>query len=87
MDKYIQLEKRIKAIEQRNTRVETDKAWETSVLRKVLIAILTYITITIFFYSINTPQPLVNAIVPTLGFLLSTLSMSLFRKVWEKNRK
>jgi len=87
MDKYVALEKRIKAIEQRNVRVESDKAWETSLIRKALIALLTYLTITLFFISINTPSPLINAIVPTLGFLLSTLSLSLFRKIWEKNRK
>lgn len=83
----MQLEKRIEAIEQRNSRVESDKAWETSIIRKALIALLTYLTITLFFFSIGTPQPLINAIVPTLGFLLSTLSLSLFKKIWEKRRE
>ena len=30
-------------IEKRNKRVEGDKAWETSTLRKILIIVLTYI--------------------------------------------
>lgn len=87
MNKILQIEKRINAIELRNYRVEKDKAWETSLTRKTMIALLTYLTITLFFISIDTPQPLINSIVPTLGFLLSTLSLSLFRKIWEKNRK
>ena len=38
-----ELEKRVSNIEERNKRVEGDKAWETSTLRKILIIILTYI--------------------------------------------
>ncbi|MEK7615775.1 MAG: hypothetical protein AAB420_01035 [Patescibacteria group bacterium] len=37
------IEERIKTIEARNTRVETDKAWETSWTRRLSIAIATYI--------------------------------------------
>ena len=41
MDKKIEeLEKKIKDIEERNKRVEKDKAWETSLLRKILIIVL-----------------------------------------------
>jgi hypothetical protein len=36
-----ELEKRISNIEERNKRVEGDKAWETSTLRKILIIVLT----------------------------------------------
>ena len=39
------LEKRVSAIESRNQRVERDKQWETSLFRKITIAILTYLTI------------------------------------------
>lgn len=35
------LEKRLKTIEERNRRVETEKAWETSVTRRLSIAVLT----------------------------------------------
>lgn len=37
------LEKRVVAIEKRNKKVETDKAWETSWIRRICIMILTYI--------------------------------------------
>ena len=38
-DKLKELEKRINDIEKRNKRVEGDKAWETCILRKILIII------------------------------------------------
>ena len=80
--------KEIKKIKERNTRVEIDKAWETSHTRKLIIAILTYFVIVLFFISANITNPFLNAIVPTLGFILSTLSLPYFKKIWiEKIRK
>ena len=40
MDKLKQFEKRINQIEQRNKRVEKDKAWESSMTRKILLVFL-----------------------------------------------
>jgi len=80
--------KEIESIKQRNARVEIDKEWETSYTRKLIIAILTYLVIVLFFISANVANPFVNAIVPTLGFILSTLSLTYFKKIWiEKIRK
>jgi len=83
----MEIEKEILEIKERNARVEMDKAWETSGARKVLITILTYIVIVLFFFFAQLPKPFINAIVPTLGFLLSTLSISYFKKLWLKHRK
>ena len=77
-------EKRIEAIEQRNKKVEIDKAWETSWSRKIIIAVLTYAVIVLFFYMAQLPKPFINSIVPTTGFVLSTLSLSSFKKLWIK---
>lgn len=79
-----ELEKRIEKIEERNRRVETDKAWETSWTRKLLIAIFTYLAIALYFQFVIKIDPWINAIVPTVGFLLSTVTLPLFRKLWEK---
>ena len=78
------IEKEIKAIKERNLRVEADKAWEVSKTRKVLIAIFTYIIIVLFFWFAGLTNPLVNAIVPTAGFVLSTLSLPYFKNYWIK---
>jgi len=74
--------KKLETIEQRNKRVEIDKAWETSWTRRLLIAILTYITIVLFFIVAHLPKPFINSIVPTTGFILSTLSLPIFKKIW-----
>ena len=78
------LEKEIKEIKQRNKRVEADKAWETSFARKIIIAILTYFTIVIFYFFAGLPNPFMNAIVPTIAFVLSTLSLPFFKRIWLK---
>lgn len=75
----------IERIEARNRRVEADKAWETSKTRKLLIAVMTYLVIVIFLVSIDAPKPWLNAIVPTAGFVLSTLTLPFFKRVWLKH--
>ena len=82
-----ELEKRIEAIEKRNKRVETDKAWETSWTRRICIMILTYIIVIIYSYIVrNYDNILLSSLVPVIGFTLSTLSLKLIRKIWENNR-
>ena len=78
----------IEKIKQRNKKVELDKAWETSFIRRICICILTYIVVIIYSYVINkVSNVLLSSIVPVIGFTLSTLSLKFVRKVWEKNRK
>ncbi len=84
MDKLKQFEKRINQIEQRNKRVEKDKAWESSMTRKILLVFFTYLTLAIYFKFVLQINPWLNAIVPTLGFYLSTLTLPFFRKIWEQ---
>lgn len=82
MTKIQILEREILQIKERNKKVEIDKSWETSFARKIIIAILTYFVIVIFFIFAELPKPFVNAIVPTIGFLLSTLSVWFFKGIW-----
>jgi hypothetical protein len=78
------LEKRVEKIEQRNNRVETDKKWDVSWTRRVLIILFTYLSIGLYMNAIDVPEPWLNAVIPSVGFLLSTLSLPYFRKFWEK---
>lgn len=78
------LEERVSKIEERNKKVETDKAWETSYTRKVLLSVFTYVAIGLYLNSINISKPWINAIVPTLGFMISTLTLPFFKKMWLK---
>ncbi len=82
------LEKEITELKVRNARVEANKAWETSWTRRGLIMVLTYITVVLFFHVAGLENPFVNAIVPSIGFILSTLSLSFVKKWWiESNSK
>lgn len=79
-----QLEEEIEKIKERNRRVEREKSWETSWTRKIMIAVLTYIVIVIFFYYAGFPEPFKNALVPSLAFVLSTLSVPVVKNLWLK---
>jgi len=78
------LETRVLEIEKRNRKVETDKAWETSSFRKVLLFLFTYLAIGIYMQAIDVVSPWVNAVVPAVGFLLSTLTLPFFKRLWER---
>ena len=84
MVSLLKLEKEIKQIKQRNKQVETDKAWETSLSRKILLAIFTYLAIGLYLNVIAIDTPWLNAIVPTVGFLLSTLTLPYLKELWKK---
>ncbi len=79
------IENRLAKVELRNKNVQRDKAWETSVTRKVLIILFTYIAISLYLKFIVGINPWINAIVPSVGFLLSTLTLPYCKKVWEKH--
>ncbi|MFA5947796.1 MAG: hypothetical protein WC806_02385 [Candidatus Gracilibacteria bacterium] len=80
------LQKEIDQIKKRNSRVELDKAWEVSWTRRILILVLTYIVIVLFFVFVHLPNPFLNAIVPTLGFMLSTMSVPVVKKWWMRKK-
>jgi len=82
------VEERIKNIEERNKRVELDKAWETSWTRRLCIMVLTYLIVIIYSYLIrNFDYIFLSSLVPVIGFMLSTLSLKLVRKFWESSLK
>ena len=83
-----ELENEINKIKERNKRVETDKAWETSFTRRICICILTYIVVVIYSFMISRVSNIwLSSLVPVLGFTLSTLSLKYVRSMWESNRR
>lgn len=78
------LNREIKKIKERNKKVEIDKAWETSKTRRLLLIIFTYLAIGFYLQAIKVDRPWLNAIVPSIGFLLSTLTLSFFKEFWKK---
>ncbi|MBI2483750.1 hypothetical protein HYV71_01020 [Candidatus Uhrbacteria bacterium] len=81
-----ELNQEVAALKERNRRVEADKAWETSLTRKVAILVITYFIVFAFFLAAGVPRPFVNAVVPTLAFALSTATLPYLKKYWLKGR-
>ena len=77
-----EIEAKINSILERNKRVESDKAWETSITRRAIIAIATYFIVLYFLLAINAPNPFFNALIPAIAFILSTLSFPFIKKFW-----
>ena len=84
MNELSKLENRISKIEERNKKVEKDKAWETSFTRRILLIIFTYLAIALYMLAIGLENPWLNAIIPSTGFLLSTLTLPIFKNLWIK---
>ena len=83
-----ELEIEIDNIKKRNKRVELDKKWETSWVRRLCICILTYLIVVIYSTLIkNNSSIFLSSLVPVIGFTISTFSLKIVRKLWEKKLK
>lgn len=81
----MRLVERVEKIEARNQKVETDKAWEGSWSRKIVLIIFTYLAVGLYLNVIKVKDPWINAIVPSIGFLLSTLTLPWIKNWWKEN--
>lgn len=82
------LEERVNKIEERNKKGELNKSWETSWTRRICIMILTYIVVVFYSYlTTKINNIFLSSLVPVIGFTLSTASLNIIRKLWEKKIK
>lgn len=85
-NKLKEIESELNKIKERNKNVELDKAWETSYTRRLILVLFTYLAIGIYLWIIKIPAPWLNAIVPAVAFMLSTLTLPFFKKIWIINK-
>lgn len=76
------IEAEIEKLKERNRRVEGDKAWETSYFRVLTVAVIVYIVIAIFLYVIGVQNFLLAALVPPVGYFLSTRTLPAIKRRW-----
>ncbi len=81
-----EIEDQLTTIRERNARVEADKAWEVSWLRRGLIAFVTYVCAVILLMILGHDGAFEHALVPVVGYLVSTLSLSPIKKIWIERR-
>lgn len=81
-----ELDVAIGRINERNKRVEADKAWETSLTRRLFISGSTYLLIAIFMMALGVEKPFVSAIIPAVAYLISTLTLGVVKSWWLSKR-
>lgn len=78
-------EAEITEIKNRNSKVEVDKKWETSFIRRLFVSVITYLVALTWLWIINEPNLWLKAFVPLAGYLISTLSLPMLKNWWVKN--
>ena len=81
------LEQEIQTIKERNARVEADKAWEQSGFRIGFITVITYIVAAAVMYKIGVNNYFLNALIPSIGYFLSTWSLPFVKNWWTKKHQ
>jgi hypothetical protein len=82
MDSIDDLKAELLALKARNKRVEAEKAWEVSSVRKFTIASATYLIASLLLIAIRNESPWTNALIPAAGYFLSNLSLPFLKKRW-----
>ncbi|NTW22897.1 hypothetical protein HGA34_05170 [Candidatus Falkowbacteria bacterium] len=85
-ERTLKIEEELREIRERNLRVEADKAWETSLFRVLSIAGITYVVASIVMFLIGSANFYLNALVPVVGYLLSTQSLPAVKRWWIDRR-
>lgn len=80
-------EQQFRMLEERNNRVDADKAWETSRARFFSLLLLTYVVMCLLFYALKVEGVFSNALVPTMGYFLSAQTLPLIKKWWLARRR
>ncbi len=84
MSKHNQIEDQLAKLEFKCKSNDLNYAWNNSWFRRIMTAVLTYLVVLLFFVVGQLPRPLINALIPTVGFILSTLTIGYFKKIWIK---
>jgi hypothetical protein len=82
MAEEFDVKKEIAALKERNRRVEAEKAWETSGFRVLCIAVTTYVIASVVLCAIGVKDFFLNALIPTIGYYLSTQSFPFVKRWW-----
>jgi len=76
------LQTEIEALKQRNFEKDRGKEFESSYTRVIFIMVITYWTLFGYMCIIQTSNPFLDAIVPTVGFNISTWSLPFVKEWW-----
>jgi len=83
----MEIETEIKKIKIRNHQSDIEKEWENSWTRRIAISVVTYAVIVVIMFALGIQSPFVNALIPTVAFVLSTMGLNFIKTIWVKIRK
>ena len=81
------IERELEEIRNRNLRVTEDKAWELSIARRAIVLLITYACACLLLWLMGNDSYWLNALIPSLGYLLSTLSLPWAKSHWQNSRR
>lgn len=78
------LNKRIINLEIKTKLLENDKAWEKSILKRLIELIFIYITCFFFLLVIKRVNVLVSCLIPMISYVMYLFLLNLVKKSWIK---
>ncbi len=82
MRKNLDASPEVQALKMRNAKVEADKAWETSITRRGVIASVTYIIVALWLAMLGVGHYMFHALVPVAAYLVAMASLPMLKKYW-----
>lgn len=74
----------LKRILTRNQKVDEEKRWKESLTHRLSVTVLIYIISVCCFYFASVHEIFIVALIPSLGYFISTIKLKLIRHIWEK---
>jgi len=61
---------------------ELKSKWDRSLVRIIYVSTTTYLFVAVFMFILEVDNYLVNALIPSLGYILSTQTLPSIKKAW-----
>ena len=78
------LDQELDNLRARNKAVESHKAWEVSLFRRLILTLFIYIAAYLVMWIIAVEKVWMASLVPAVGYFLSTLTVTPLREWWIK---
>jgi hypothetical protein len=82
-----ELRQELLALRARNEHVELNKAWETSWTRRLIVTGVTWFAAWLWLLELGTLYAARQAVIPSVAYLLSTLSLPILKNRWIERRR
>ena len=74
----------LKKVLSRNKKVDKEVLWKNSYTHRISVSILIYVISVCCFYFTSVSEIFIIALIPSLGYFISTIKLKIIRNIWEK---